>query len=119
MRTTCHRVTTLAGLALAALLSHPAPARSVVVPGAPVVVAAQSAAYRLQTGRVSSVDARRGVLVVDGQSYRVEPRKTAFSDDRAEAAGTGLASLRAGDKVVVRSVKSSSLPLAVQIVVQD
>ena len=119
MSTPSHRVATFAGLALAVLLAHPALARSVVVPGAPAAAAAQSAAYRLQSGRVSSIDVRRGVLVVEGQSYRVDPRKTAFSDDRAEPEGTGLASLHSGAKVVVRSLKSSSLPLAVQIVVQD
>ena len=119
MSTTRQRVATLAGLGLAVLLCHPALARSVVVPGAPAAAAAQSGAYRLQSGRVSSFDARRGVLVVDGQSYRVDPRQTAFSDDRAAAPGNGLGWLHAGDKVVVRSVRSSSVPLAVQIVVQD
>ncbi len=112
------RVSALAGIGLLVFLAQASFARSVVVPGRPAV-AVENAAYRLHSGRISNVDLRRGVLAVDGQSYRLEASQAAFSDDRAEPPAGGLAALRIGDKVVVRSLRSSGLPLAVQIVVQD
>jgi len=119
MSPTRTRVLALAGIGLLAFLSQATVARSVVVPGAPAAAAENAAVYRLQSGRISNIDVRRGVLVVDGQSYRLDARKAAFSDDRADPPSSGLASLRIGDKVVVRSIRSNGVPLVVQIVVGD
>ena len=65
---------------------------------------------------------QNGVLTVpavDGQAYQIDERQVAFSDDRAAPPAAGLASLRIGDKVVVRSVKTGGLPTIVQLVVRD
>jgi hypothetical protein len=113
-----HGFSSLVGLGLLLLLP-PAVARSVVTPGAPATAAAQNAAYRVQAGRVSGVDLKRGYLAVDGQAYRLDESQAAFSDDRATAPKSGLGSLRIGDKVIVRSIKGNGLPLVVQLVVQD
>lgn len=74
-------------------------------------------ADEIHRGRIGGFDARRGILVVDGTTFRVDPRIVAFSDDRPEPAKGGLSALRLGDTVTVRGVRSNGVLQAVQVVV--
>ena len=110
-------------LALAALIAaSPTHARAPVEVRSPAVAATSprpEAAFEIREGRVSSFDLRRGVLVVDGIVHRVDSATTAFSDDRRERPKGGLASLRPGDKVIVRAVRIDGLIRATQLIARD
>jgi hypothetical protein len=114
-----NRACTACLLAVLTLLPAVASASSAVVPGQRAAAAKAADGVALHAGRITGFDLKRGLLVVDGQVYRIDPRQTAFSDDRAEPPANGIASLRPGDKVVVRSQRTSGSPLVIQLVVQD
>ena len=118
-------ITRAAALALVLLGSLGATAASARAPvDARVVAAARAAAPEsadngVVDGRISGYDRRRGILVLGGQTYPVDPRTTAFSDDRRDPVEGGLAALRAGDKVTVRSQRVGAQLRAVQLIAHD
>lgn len=80
---------------------------------------AEAAAGMIESGRLSSVDVARGVLVFKGQTYRLDPRQVAFSDDRKDPGKGGLQSLKAGDTVILRSIRKNGVSRVLQLVVRD
>lgn len=99
-----------------ATASAPVDARLVAAARA---TARENADNGVADGRISGYDRRRGILVMGGQTYQVDPRLTSFSDDRREPAEGGLAALRAGDKVTVRSQRVGAQLRAVQLIAHD
>ena len=71
------------------------------------------------SGIVSSVSAERGIVVISGRTYRFAPNGVSFSDDRKKPEKGGLATLKAGTKVTVRSTAGPSGLQAIQIVARD
>jgi hypothetical protein len=108
----------LLGLATGLAAASGAVAATIVAaPGASTRAAAP--AEEIRSGRVSGFDRIRGILVVGGQTWRVDPQQTAFSDDRAKPVEGGLLALRAGDKVTVRGQRINATLQAVQVIVHD
>ena len=113
------------GLALALafgtlLASQPAAARAPVEPRGPATAGLRpEPAQEIHEGRISGYDVRRGILMVDGQAFRVDPATTAFSDDRRVRPEGGLAGLRPGVKVIVRGVRRDGLMRATQLIARD
>lgn len=73
----------------------------------------------LQSGTVTSVSVERGVLVVAGHTFRLNPVQVAYSDDRKTPVKGGLSKLAAGDKVVLKSVTRDGVQHVVQLIVKD
>jgi len=71
------------------------------------------------TGTVTSVSVERGIIAVSGRVYRFTPNGLAYSDDRKKPEKGGLAGLKPGTKVTVRSVGASGGLQAIQIVARD
>jgi hypothetical protein len=83
----------------------------------PAAVAAVAA--EIQSGHVTGIDLKRGLLFVDGQTYRIDAHQAAFSDDREKGGKSGVESLKRGDSVIVRSVRRNGERRVMQIVVKD
>lgn len=71
------------------------------------------------SGTVSSISMERGLLAVSGRIYRFTPTGVTFSDDRKKPSPDGLAGLKAGTKVTVRSVTRDGGFQAIQVVARD
>jgi hypothetical protein len=109
-------------LGLALTLGVVGMAQAVTVAGPATTTTPDTRARQGETvssGTVTSVDIQRGILAVSGRVYRFTPGAVAFSDDRRKPAPGGLAGLKPGSKVTVRSVTSDGGNQAVQIVVKD
>ena len=76
-------------------------------------------AETITNGTITSIDAKRGVVAVSGKVIHFTPKGVTFSDDRRKPPPGGLEGLKAGDKVVVRSVMREGGNQAIQIVVKD
>lgn len=108
----------LGGLAVGLAGGPGALAHTIAMPagsGAPTAVLVDE----IREGRISGFDRIRGILVVGGQTWRVDPQQTAFSDDRAKPVEGGLLALRPGDKVTVRGQRVNAVLQAVQVIVRD
>jgi hypothetical protein len=118
MKASRHIASLVAGLGLMLALPAAVQARA-PVPGGGTQPATSAPADKVQTGTVTSIDAARGIIVVDGRSYRMDARHTSLSVDRPKLRGTGLGSIKAGDKVMVRGVEKNGATQAVQVVVTN
>ena len=99
------------------LATIPTLAVTIAPPGVTVNTAEQKATVVNAT--VTSVDVQRGVLVASGRTYRFDPAAVSFSDDRREPSPAGLASLRSGSKVTLRTVPQNGQNRLLQIVARD
>jgi hypothetical protein len=107
-------------LVLALSLGFTGLAQAVTVAGSSTITDPRAKqAETVSTGTVSSIDTKRGVLAVSGRTYRFTPATVSFSDDRKKPTPEGLAGLKPGNKVTVRSVTRDGGNQAVQIVVKD
>lgn len=71
------------------------------------------------TGTVTSVSVERGVIAISGRIYKFTANGLAYSDDRKKPEKGGLAGLKPGTKVTVRSVGGLGGLQAIQIVARD
>jgi hypothetical protein len=109
----------VAGLVVAAglLLGSQAGAMTVAGPGTTVNTA--EVRETEVTGIITSIDAKQGVLVVAGRTYRFDPETVSFLDQRREPPGGGLAALKAGSKVALLVVVQDGAEQLLRIVAQD
>lgn len=106
--------------AIAALLALPTAALAITVQTPTDSAAAkESATVRVESGRVSSADIARGILVVDGRTYRISAAETSFSDDRPKPSPDGIRSLRTGDRVQFSSIEVNGVRQIKQLVVKE
>jgi hypothetical protein len=106
-------------LGLALSLGAVGIAQAVTPAGSATTATANTNQEAVTTGTVTSVSVERGVIAVSGRIYRFTPGGLAYSDDRKKPEKGGLAGLKAGTKVTVRSVGGTGALQAIQIVARD
>ena len=109
----------VAGLVVAAGLLVAVPAGAMTIAGPGAVVNTADARETVVNGIVTSIDAKQGVLVVDGRTYRFDPAVVSFSDERRMPSSGGLASLKAGNNVTLRSIVQDGTEQLLQIIARD
>lgn len=109
----------VAELVVAAGLLAAAQAGAMTIAGPDAAVNTASAPETVVDGVVMSIDAKQGVLVVGGRSYRFDPAAVSFLDERRQPAAGGLASLKAGSKVKLRIVEQDGTERLLQIIARD
>jgi hypothetical protein len=109
----------VAELVVAAALLAAAQAGAMTIAGPDAAVNTANPPETVVEGAVTSVDAKQGVLVVDGRSYRFDPATVSFLDERRPPPGGGLAALKAGSKVTLRIVELDGTKSLLQIIVRD
>jgi hypothetical protein len=109
----------VAGLVVAAGLLAAAQAGAMTIAGPDAAVHKANAHETVVDGVVTSVDAKLGVLVVGGRSYRFDPATVSFLDERRQPPGGGLASLKAGSKVKLRIIEEDGAQRLLQIIARD
>jgi hypothetical protein len=115
MRTRTNRLVRPAVLAVAlaavatTALPMMIPERTAASPAGPVTQAVVDAV-------VASIDAKRGVLVAAGRTYRFDPAGVGFSDDRRPPLAGGVASLQNGSRVTLRTIEQGGLPRVLHII---
>ena len=95
------------------------PGLAVTIAGPGTAVNTPEQAASVVNAVVTSIDVQRGVLVASGRTYRFDPGAVSFSDDRREPSAAGLASLRAGSKVTLRTVPANGQNRLLQIIARD
>lgn len=109
----------VAGLAVAAGLLVALQAGAVTDAGPGAVVNTADARVTAVNGVITSIDAKQGILVVAGHTYRFDPKKVSFADERRPPASGGLASLKAGSKVALRTTVQDGTEQLLQIIARD
>lgn len=107
------------GMALSLGLVGLAQAVTVVGPSPTTSTRPNTSGEAVTSGTVSSINMERGLLAVSGRVYRFTLSGVTFSDDRKKPAAGGLAGLKPGTKVTVRSVARDGGFQAIQIVARD
>ena len=108
-----------AALVAAAGLLAAADAGAVTIAGPGAAVNTPGAKVAVVNSVVTSIDAKRGILVAAGRTYRFDPTNVAYSDDRREPQSGGLASLKAGSKVTLRTTEQDGTARLLQIIARD
>jgi hypothetical protein len=109
----------VAGLVVAAGLLGGALAGAMTIAGPDAVVNTPDARENVVNGVVASIDAKQGILVVGGRTYRFDPAVVAFSDERREPSSGGLASLKPGSNVTLRTIVQDGAERLLQITARD
>jgi hypothetical protein len=109
----------MAGLVVAAGLLAAAQAGAMTTAGSGGAANTAEVRETVIEGVITSVNVKQGVLVVAGRTYRFDPTVVSFSDDRREPPSGGLASLKAGSKVTLRTVVQDGAEQLLQIIARD
>lgn len=109
----------VAGLVVAAGLLVGSQAGAMTVAGPSSAVSTTAVDETEVTGIVTSIDAKQGLLVVAGRTYRFDPEAVSFLDQRRAPPAGGLASLQAGSKVTLRVAAQDGTERLLQIVALD
>lgn len=108
-----------AGLIAAAGLLVAVQAGAVTIAGPGAAVTAPESRVTVINSVVTSIDAKQGILVASGRTFRFDPANVSFSDDRREPPAGGLASLKAGSKVTLRTTVQDGTSRLLQIIARD
>jgi hypothetical protein len=109
----------VAGLVVSAGLLVAAQTGAVTIAGPDAKVNTAPARVTVVNGVVTSIDAKQGRLVVAGRTYRFDVANVSFSDERRQSPGGGLASLKAGSKVTLRTTVQDGSEQLLQIIARD
>jgi hypothetical protein len=109
----------VAALVLAAGLLAATPAGAMTIAGPDAVVNTPGARETVVNGVIARIDVKQGVLVAGGRTYRFDPAVIAFSDERREPVSGGLASLKPGSKVSLRTILQDGTERLLQITARD
>ncbi len=109
----------VAALVVAAGLLAAAPAGAMTTAGPGAVVNTPGARETVVNGVIARIDVKQGVLVAGGRTYRFDPAGVAFSDERREPVSGGLASLKPGSKVSLRTILQDGTERLLQITARD
>ncbi len=107
------------GLVVAAGLVLAAQAGAVTTAGPGAIVNTVEARETVVDGVVTSIDVKQGILVAAGRTYRFDPAIVSFSDERREPPSGGLASLKVGSKVTLRTIVQDGTEQLLQITAHD
>ena len=107
------------GLVVATGLLVAAQAGAMTTAGPGAVVNTPEARETVVEGVVTSIDVKQGILVAGGRTYRFDPAVVSFSDERREPPSGGLASLKAGSKVTLRTLVQDGTERLLQIIARD
>jgi hypothetical protein len=109
----------VAGLLAAAGLLGAAQAGAVTTAGPGAVVNTPAARVTEINSVIARIDAKQGILVAAGRTYRFDPATVSFADERREPPSGGLASLKAGSKVTLRATVQDGTERLLQIIARD
>lgn len=111
--------TCMAGLVAAAGLLVAAQVGAMTIAGPNAAVNTPDARETVVDGIIARINAKQGILVAGGRTYRFDPATVAFSDRRRDPSGSGLASLKAGGKVTLRTSVQDGTERLLQIIARD
>ena len=109
----------VAGFVVAAGLLGAAQAGAMTTAGPGAVVNTPDARETVVNVVVTSIDAKQGILVAAGRTYRFDPATVSFADERREPSSGGLASLKSGSKVTLRVTVQDGTERLLQITARD
>jgi hypothetical protein len=109
----------VAGLVVAAGLLVAAQAGAMTTAGPSAAVNTAGTRVTVVNGVIKSIDAKQGILVAAGRTYRFDPATVSFADERRQPASGGLASLKPGSRVTLRTTAQDGAEQLLQIVARD
>lgn len=109
----------VAGLVAAAGLLVAAQAGAMTIASRGAAVNTPDARVTVTNSVITSIDAKQGILVAAGRTYRFDPANVSFLDERREPPSGGLRSLKTGSKVTLHTAVQDGTERLLQIVARD
>jgi hypothetical protein len=106
----------LLAMAVLGLAGASTNAVAVTIAGKSTAVSSEESSGKSVDAVISSIDAKRGVLVAGGRTYRFDPAAVGFSDDRKPPVAGGVQSLKNGSRVTLQVNLHGNLPQVLQII---